>query len=138
MDQKIGLPHLAKAYAALMPLSALSVIVQGVFFAGLYSEGKSGYLDAHQALGAASVAVVLVCLPLAYLARFPREVLVGHLTTAVAVLWVIQYLLGQYSEDQRWFAFLHIPLAFIIFGLAVVASGRAHRSIAGKFSNSQS
>ena len=137
MDQKIGMPRLAKAYAVLMPLSALSVIVQAILFGGWYSEVDAGYLDAHQALGAASVAVVLVCLVLAHLARFPREALVGHLTDVLAVLWVVQYMLGQYSEDQRWFSFLHIPLAFIIFGLAVVASGRAHRSIAGN-SDSQS
>ena len=128
---------MVRAYAVLMPLAALSVVVQGILFAGKYSEGQAWYLAAHMHLGSASLLAVVICLVLAVIGRFPKETRIIPLTAVLTVLWVGQYLLGEYSDDLRWFSFLHIPLAFIIFGLALLLSGRAHRLMAGKYADAE-
>ncbi len=124
---------LVRAYAVLMPLAALSVVAQAVLFAGRYSEGQAWYLAAHMHLGSASLLIVIVCLGLAILGRFPQTARMVPLTGILVVLWVGQYLLGEYADEVRWLSFLHIPLAFVVFGLAVVLSGRGHRLMAGKY-----
>ena len=50
-------------------------------------------------------------------------------------LWLGQYLLGEYSDKVRWLSFLHIPIAFLVFGLAAMLSGRAHRLMAGRYAD---
>ena len=63
---------MVRAYAILMPLAALSVVVQAILFAGRYSEGQAWYLTAHMHVGSASLLIVVVCLGLAIFGRFPQ------------------------------------------------------------------
>ena len=125
-----------KAYAVLMPLAALSVVVQAILFAGRYSEGQAWYLTAHMHLGSASLLIVVICLGLAIFGKFPQATRILPLTGILVLLWLGQYLLGEYTTDKvRWPSFLHIPMAFIVFGLAAMLSGRAHRLMGGKYAD---
>ena len=132
MDQAIGRPRVASAYAVLIALAALQVIVMGFLFAGFYSEGNRGFIDAHAAGADISLlVVVLIVTPLAFLARFRKDRRIGWLTLTLAVLWFVQHSLGYGLEDVRWLEMIHIPLAFVIFGLAFYLTGRAHRALKG-------
>ncbi len=72
--QTIGRPRVAQAYVWLTALVATIVFIQGGLFAGFYSEGESGLIDAHQWVGEISGYIaVVVLIPLAFVARFPRE-----------------------------------------------------------------
>lgn len=124
-----------RAYAMLMPLAALSVVVQAILFAGRYSEGQSWYLTAHMHVGSASLLIVVVCLGLAIFGKFPQATRILPLTGVLVALWLGQYLLGEYADKVRWLSFLHIPLAFLVFGLAVMLTGRAHRLMAGQYAD---
>ena len=74
MDQPIGRLRVARTYVALIALTPLAVIAQGILFAAFYSEGgKRGYLDAHAVVADISlIIVVLILTPVAFLARFRR------------------------------------------------------------------
>ena len=123
-------PKMVCAFAVLMPMLALSVVLQGIFFAGRYTQGQAWYQAAHLHLGHIATTVMVVCLLAAVLARFPQATRILPLTVVLALLWVAQYLLGQYSDVRTWFSFIHIPLAFVIFGLTLILSGRGHRHMA--------
>jgi hypothetical protein len=124
-----GRPRVAKAYAWLISLLALAVILQGAFAAaGLYHDRD--LIAFHRMLGDLSmILAVLVLLPLAFLARFPRSLRIGLLTAVLAVLWIVQYFLGDFIGQVRWLAILHVPNAFLMFGLALFLAGLAHRVV---------
>ena len=133
MDQAIGRPRIATAYAWLISLAALTVVVQGFLFSAFYSEAEKGFLDAHGVVADISLLVVaLIITPLAFLARFPKSMRIGWLTLALAVLWFGQHTIGYEIEDTRWIEQIHIPLGLIIFGLALYLTAKAHRQISGR------
>ena len=134
MEQAIGRPRVAKAYAWLISLAALVVVVQGFLFAAFYSEAVKGFLDAHGIEGElAGYILVVVLVPLAFLARFPRTLRMGWWTVALALIWNIQaHVFGFGIADVRWFEMIHIPLALGIFGLALYLTGKAHRAVRGR------
>ena len=113
------------------------MVVQAILFAGWDSQGKAWYLTAHMHLGSASLLIVVVCLGLAIFGKFPQATRILPLTGILVLLWLGQYLLGEYSDKVRWLSFLHIPIAFIVFGLAAMLSGRAHRLMAGRYADSE-
>ena len=74
--------------------------------------------------------MVLVGIPLAFLAHFPRRLWIGWLTVLLAVLWNVQaHVLGYGIEEFRWFEMLHIPLAFGILLLALYLTARARAAL---------
>jgi len=113
----------------LMALMAVVVIAQGTMFAGLYSRGDGVFLDIHSNMGEISgIVVFVVGIPLAFLARFRKEWKIGWLTVILAVMWNIQaHVLGFGIEDVRWLEMIHIPVAFVIFGLALYLTGKTGR-----------
>ena len=133
MEQTIGRPKVARAYAWLIVLVPLAVIVQGILFAGFYSEAEGGLLDAHGLVGdILGIAILVILTPLAFLARFPRRPSVGWWTLGLAVIWNIQaHVFGRGIEDVGRFEMLHVPLALIIFGVALYLTQQAHRALAG-------
>ena len=134
MEQAIGRPRVARAYAWLIALATLTVVVQGFLFAGFYSEADKGYIDIHASVAVIPlIVVVLIITPLAFLARFPRGLRTGWLTLILAVLWFAQHSIGFGIDDERWLAMIHIPLALLIFGLALYLTGKAHRALRGRF-----
>lgn len=133
MDQPIGRPRVARAYAALIALATLAVVVQGFLFAAFYNEGERDFIDVHAAVADISLlVVVLIITPLAFLARFRRDRRIGWLTLTLAVLWFVQHSLGYGIVDARWLEMIHIPLAFLIFGLALYLTGVAYRALKGR------
>ena len=134
MEPTIGRPKVARAYAWLIVLVPLAVIVQGALFAGFYSEAEGGLLDAHGLFGEImGIAILIILTPLAFLARFPRRLRVGWWTLGLAAVWNIQaHVFGYGIEDVAWFGMLHVPLAFIIFGLGLYLPWHSHRALAGR------
>ena len=67
----------------------------------------------------------------AYFAGFPRESRVIHLALALALLWIIQWVLGSVAaEEARWVVVLHVPNGLLVFGLALLLVSRTHRTLA--------
>lgn len=135
MEQSVGRPRVAKAYAWLISLVALLVIVQAVLFGAFYEKFNEDFIDVHWAVAFIfMIVLVLIITPLSYLARFSRELRMGHLTVFLAVLWIAQFIMGSAiaDENERWVATLHIPNAFLIFGLGLYLTGKAHRAVRGR------
>ena len=128
--QLIGRPRVASAYVWLTALVATIVFVQGGLFAAFYSEGESGFINAHQWVGEITGYVALVVLsPLAFVARFPRELRVGWWTLAWAILWNIQaQVFGSGIEFVRWFEIIHIPLAIFLVVSGLYLALRAQQA----------
>ena len=133
MERTIGRPIIARIYAWAAALAALVIIVQGITFGGFYS-GRGNLLNVHGELGEISGIVVLVILtPLGFLARFPRRWRIGWLTLVLAVVWNIQaHVFGYGIEDERTLEMVHIPTAFLIFGLALYLAGKTLRASMGR------
>lgn len=128
--------RLARAYTGLAASAALVVVVQAVLFGGFYDEFDEAWLDAHEGVAFISTVVaVVIWTPLGFLARFSKGLRIGWLTLVLAALWVAQLWLGYAIEDNRATAAIHIPLAVLLFGLAVYLVGKASgalRAVSGK------
>ena len=134
MQETIGRPRVARAYAWLIVLAPLAVIVQGILFGWFYREFDRDILNMHGIFGEISGGIMLVILtPLAFVARFPRRLGLCWWTLGLAVVWNIQaHVFGYGIEDVRWFEVVHIPLAFIIFGIALYLAWFSHKALAGR------
>lgn len=131
MEQSPRRPQLARAFAWLIALTPLLVILQAFLFGGFYDKFNGDLIDAHQAVGFISMFLVVVLAFLAYFARFPRESRIFHLAIALALLWIVQWMLGSLaSNEARWVVVLHVPTGLIVFGLAALLVGRTHRTLA--------
>jgi hypothetical protein len=133
MKQGAGRRRVALAYAGLISLVTLIVILQGILFAVFYSEADRGFLDAHGAVGFISMLLVaLILTPLGFLARFPKGLRIEWLTLLLAVLWIAQMFIGTGIQDERSLSIVHIPLALVVFGLSFYLTGKAHRALKGR------
>ncbi len=117
----------ARIYASGIVLSALIIIVQGITFGGFYS-GRGNLLQVHEYLGTISGFVVLFILAtLGFLAKFPKAWRIGWLTLALGILWNVQaHVFGYGIEDERTLEMVHIPVAFLIFGLALFLAAKTY------------
>ena len=140
MASTIGRPRVARAYAWIVAVSALVVVAQGLTFAGFYSRAQISFLDAHGQMGTISgIIVLLVLTPLGFLSRFPSGWRMGWLTLALGILWNAQaHVFGYGIEDERTLVMVHIPVAFLVFGLALHLSGRTWRMLLGRGAKGQS
>ena len=134
MEQTIGRQRVARAYAWLIVLAALVVILQGIMFGGFHSGKGADFLEAHGIIGEVSGIVVLVVLTaLGCLARFPKEWRIGWFTLGLGVLWNIQaHVFGYGIEDERTLEMVHIPGAFLVFGLALYLAGKTRGALLGR------
>ncbi len=124
-------PRAASAYAWLIALAAVTVIAQALLFGGFYWEGGE-WIRAHLQLGRISTSlVVAVITPLAFFAGFPRQSHIARMTVVLAMLWLLQTGLGDATNSARWLVVIHVPLVFVIFGLAVLLTSKAHRALKG-------
>ena len=131
MERSPQRPRLARTFAWLIYLTPLLVILQAFLFGSFYERFNSDLIDAHRDVGFISMILVVVLAMLAYFARFPRESRVLHLAIALALLWIIQWLLGSLTaEEARWVAILHVPNGLLVFGLALLLAGMTHRTLA--------
>ncbi len=131
MERSPQRPQLARAFAWLVSLTPLLVILQAFLFGGFYDKFNGDLIDAHRDLGFVSMIFVVVLVILAYVTRFPGESRVLRLAIALALLWIIQWLLGSLtSEEARWVAILHVPNGLLVFGLALLLVAKTHRTLA--------
>lgn len=117
------------AFTALIGLSALAVLLQGVW-AGLFiHEGqdyKQSWVEVHArgadiAIGLAIIAVIVAAVRL----RHRRDLLIGSIV--FTVLLVLEAYLGGLIGDSPAVTVIHIPLAMALMGLAVWLPLRAAR-----------
>ena len=117
------------AFTALIGLSALVVLLQGVW-AGLFvregTEYDSSWVEVHArgadvAIGLAIIAVVVALVKL----RDRRDLLVGSI--AFTVLLVLESYLGGLIGNSPSVTVIHIPLALALMALAVWLPMRAVR-----------
>ena len=131
MERSPGRPQLARAFTWLISLTPFLVILQAFLFGGFYNKLNSDLIDAHQAVGLLSMILVVLLAILAYFARFPRESRIVHLAIALALLWIIQWVLGSVaSNEARWVVILHVPMGLFVFGFALLVAGKTHRTLA--------
>ena len=105
----------------------------GVPFSGFYSGQGKAFLDSHGIEGELTgYILVVVLIPLGFLARFPRSLHVGWWIIALAFLWNLQaHAFGYSIEDVRWMEMVHIPTAFGLLLLGLYLTTKAYRAVKG-------
>lgn len=127
----VGRPQIARVYVWLTFLVAGVVFVQGFLFGAFYSERDSVFIDAHGIVGELSGYFgILVLIPLAFRAQFPRETRIGWWTVGWVALWNVQaHVFGYGIEDIRWSEMVHIPLAIFLILSGMYLATRAHQVV---------
>ncbi len=120
MDQPS--PSTLKWFSALVGLTSLAIFVQAVTAGEFVSQkNRDGWISAHDIVSdvVAVLALALAIFTIVRLRKASRPLLVGSIVLLVLV--VIQIVLGHQITDnkQDWLIGVHVPLAFIIFGIAV-------------------
>ena len=107
--------------------------MQGFLFSGFYSGQGKAFLDAHGIEGELTgFILVVVLIPLGFLARFPSSLHIGRWTIVLALLWNLQtHVFGYGIEDARWMEMIHIPTAFGILLLGLYLTTQAWRAVKG-------
>ena len=93
------------------------------------------FLDIHGYAGELTgYLVVVVLIPLGFIARFPRQLRMGWWTVGLAILWNVQVHVFGFGIEEfgRWFEMLHIPTAFAVLLLALYLTVRARTAIKGE------
>jgi heme A synthase len=111
-----------KGFSALIGVTSLAIFAQAIVAGEFVSQDhRKGWIDAHDIV--ADIVAVLALATMIYaivrLRRASRALLVG--TIVLFVLVVVQTLIGHQITDnhQDWLIGIHVPLAFIIFGIAI-------------------
>ena len=88
-------------------------------------------MDAHGIEGEITgIILVLVLIPMGFLAGFPRRLRIGWWTVLLALLWNVQaHVFGYGIEDLCWMVMLHIPTAFDILLLALYLTFQARGAL---------
>ena len=119
----------SRLYSALLGLSTLVVLLQGLW-AGLFVQEGEDYKDtwvevhargAELAIALALVATVVALVKL----RSRRDVVIG--SVAFTLLLVLEAYLGGLIGDHTGLTVVHFPLAMALLGLAVWLPFRAAR-----------
>lgn len=122
----------ALAYAVLAAVATAEVVLQGFLFSGFYGRGEQAFIDAHGIAGElTSYILVVVVVPLAFIARFPSGQRIAWWTVLLAAMWFVQAHLLGYGIERigRWLAMVHIPMAFALLLLALYLTGRARAEV---------
>jgi len=98
-------------------------------FSGFYAEGEQDFLDVHLIVARISNLFVILLFIIALLARFPRASRVLPFMVAITLLWIAQDAMGEAISDNRWLVWIHIPNAFVLFGLSLTLAARTHRLV---------
>jgi ABC-type uncharacterized transport system permease subunit len=111
-----------KGFSALVGITSVAIFAQAIIAGEFVSQDhRKGWISAHDV--AADVVVVLALATMIFtivaLRKVSRALLVG--TVVLLVLVVVQTLIGHQITDnkQDWLIGIHVPLAFIIFGIAI-------------------
>ena len=115
-------PRALKTFSALIGVTSLAIFVQAIVAGEFVSQDhRKGWIDVHSIVADVVVALALVTMivTIVTLRKSSRLLLTGAIV--LFVLTVIQTFLGHEITDnnQDWLIGIHVPLAFLIFGLAV-------------------
>jgi ABC-type uncharacterized transport system permease subunit len=111
-----------KGFSALVGITSLAIFVQAVTAGEFVSQAhRGGWISAHDIIAnvVAVLALATMIFAIVTLRAASRALLIG--TIALFVLVAVQTLIGHQitDNDQDWLIGIHVPLAFIIFGIAV-------------------
>jgi hypothetical protein len=111
-----------KWFSALVGLTSLAIFVQAVTAGEFVSQKhRGGWIDAHDIVAdvVAVLALATMIFTIVVMRKSSRALVTG--TIVLFVLVVIQIFLGHQITDnnQDWLIGIHVPLAFIIFGIAI-------------------
>jgi hypothetical protein len=116
------------AFAALVGLTTLAILLQAVFAGEFVDRAKpGGWLSAHNAN--AIVVIVLAVITAGYAVALLRAcapaLVIG--SVVLAVLVIVQTVIGHAITDDNdnGLLVIHIPLAMLVFGLAIWLSAKA-------------
>ena len=128
LDKTICRRRVAIAYTVLIALVTFSVVVQGFLFSGFIAGEGLDYRDAHGLVGTlVGFIMLVVVIPLAFVAKFPKQMRIGWWTVGLTLLYNVQgHVLGFGIEDVRSLEMIHIPVAFLIFGISIYLTGRVY------------
>ena len=115
-------PSTLKWFSALTGLTSLAIFAQAITAGEFVSQKhRGGWIDAHDIVAdvVAVLALATMIFTIVALRKTSRALLVG--TIVLFVLVVVQTLIGHQISDnhQDWLIGVHVPLAFIVFGIAV-------------------
>jgi heme A synthase len=111
-----------KGFSALVGATSLAIFLQSVTAGEFVSQNhREGWIAAHDIVSnvVAVLALATMVFTIVRLRTTSRPLLVG--TIVLSVLIVMQIVLGYQITDnkQDWLIGIHVPLALIIFGIAV-------------------
>lgn len=111
-----------KGFSALVGVTSLAIFAQAIIAGEFVSQPhRKGWISAHDVV--ADVVVVLALVTMIFtiitIRKTSRALLTG--TIVLFVLVVAQTFIGHEITDnsQDWLIGIHVPLAFIIFGIAI-------------------
>jgi ABC-type uncharacterized transport system permease subunit len=111
-----------KWFSALVGATSLAIFVQAITAGEFVSQKhRGGWIDAHDIVAdiVAVLALATMVFTIVALRKTSRALLVG--TIVLFALVVLQTVIGHQITDnnQDWLIGVHVPLAFIVFGIAV-------------------
>jgi len=120
-------PVRSPLYSVLIGMSALAVLLQGLW-AGLFiHEGRDfqqSWVDVHARGGEAAIALAaLASIVAVFKLRSRRDLRIGSI--ALTVLLVVEAYLGGLIGDKPGMTIIHLPLALGVMALAVWLASRA-------------
>jgi hypothetical protein len=102
----------------------LQAITAGIFMSFRGSDAGAPWVTTHQVVGYAAIllAVVTAVVAVAALRASATELMGGAIS--LALLLIAQVGIGQAIESTRGLVAVHVPLAFVVFGLTIWLSVR--------------
>jgi hypothetical protein len=115
-------PQVLKGFSALVGVTSLVVFVQAVTAGEFVSQNhRDGWISAHDIVAdvLAVLALATMVFTIVTLRKSSRSLTAG--TIVLFVLVAIQTVIGHQITDnkQDWLIGVHVPLAFVVFGIAV-------------------
>ncbi len=117
----------ARAFNALVGVTTLGIFLQAITAGEFVSqEHRAGWISAHDIIGNATLVVALVTAILGVVSLRRSSPAIAWASVALFVLLVLQIVIGHLITDGKqdgWIG-VHVPLAFVIFAIAIWLSVR--------------
>lgn len=117
----------ARAFSPLVGVTTLGIFLQAITAGEFVSqEHRHGWIDAHNIIGNATLLVALATAIVGLVAVRRSAPTAAWAGVTLFVLLLVQTVLGHLITDDRqdgWIG-VHVPLAFVIFGIAIWLSIR--------------
>ena len=115
-------PNTLRGFSALVGVTALAIFAQAIVAGEFVSQDhRKGWISAHDVAADIVVALALATMifTIVALRKTSRALLVATIILLVAT--VLQTFIGHQITDnsQDWLIGIHVPLAFIVFGIAI-------------------